>query len=424
MENNKADQSFEGFNEKMKNSELHLFIIWNNALYKKEEILADIRENFLIRNIFSVEWSESKWENNISRFYGTSLPDAKAKIKECGSKCFLAVIVETDGTYQDYRETSKGNAYVNTLMFDKKNQYREMTGGGHKIHSTNTVTETDHDFTLLFGVNSEDFIKKYKKNEKEVIFREDTFCLSGFPSLNDFLYTLNNCINYVVLRDFENDLHELIENEDYDLDILCDNAENASLTLAAKESRGHSDTLYCVSISNKKVFIDIKQIDDGYYCEKLARDILENRVMYKNSFYIPDESRLYKSHLLHALIHKNNYENEYNDRLAFLYKEHDRKESKNRKIESLSKWMIENDYYISVYSKNPEKLNVDNVRLFDKKCFNPRIVEEIKIRQTIKKLEQENESLKKQLEIITNTKGYKLIEAIRKPIIWLRRIVK
>lgn len=408
----------------MKNNELHLFILWNNALYKKEEILADIRNNFLIRNIFGVEWSENKWEENISRFYGTSLPDTKAKIKECGSRNFLAVIVETDNLDYDYRETSKGNAYVNTLMFDKKNQYREITGGGHKIHSTNTVKETDHDLTLLFGVNSDDFIKKYKKNENEIIFREDTYCLNGFPSLNDFLYTLNNCINYVVLRDFENNLHELIENENYDLDILCDNAKNASITLAAKELGIQNDTLYYVYISNKKALIDIKQIDDGYYCEKLAKDILENRVMYKNSFYIPDETRLYMSHLLHALIHKSNYENEYNDRLALLYKEHDNKESKNKKIDFLSKWMIENDYYISVYSKNPEKLNVENVRLFDKKCFNPRIVEEIEIRQTIKKLEQENENLRNQLEIITNTKGYKLIEAMRKPIIWLKRKMK
>ncbi len=408
----------------MKNNELHLFIIWNNALYKKEEILADIRNNFFIRNIINIEWSENKWEKNISRFYGTSLPDTKAKIKECGSRNFLVVIVETDNLDYDYRETSKGNAYVNTLMFGKKNQYRDLTGGGHKIHSTNTIKETDHDLTLLFGTNGVDFLNKYKKNENEIIFREDTYCLDGFPSLNDFLYTLNNCINYVILRDFENDLYEFVEDENCDLDILCDNAKNASITLAAKELERQNDTLYYVYINNKKALIDIKQTDDGYYCEKLANDILENRVMFKNSFYIPDETRLYKSHLLHALIHKNNYESEYNNRLAFLYKEHDSDEGKSKKIEFLSKWMIENDYYISVYSKNPEKLNIENVCLFDKKCYNPRIIEEIKVKQTIKKLEQENENLRNQLEIITNTKGYKLIEIIRKPIIWLKRKTK
>ena len=43
-------------------------------------------------------------------------------------------------------------------MFDLKTKYRKWTGGGHKIHATNNTQETNHDITLLLGINYNDYL--------------------------------------------------------------------------------------------------------------------------------------------------------------------------------------------------------------------------------------------------------------------------
>ena len=41
--------------------EIHLFIIWQNALNKKEEILADMEKSFEILAQYKIEWSKDKY---------------------------------------------------------------------------------------------------------------------------------------------------------------------------------------------------------------------------------------------------------------------------------------------------------------------------------------------------------------------------
>ena len=50
-------------------------------------------------------------------------------------------------------------------MFDSKFMYREWTGGGHKIHCTNSIDETNHDLTLLLDKNAEDYLNDANKIE-------------------------------------------------------------------------------------------------------------------------------------------------------------------------------------------------------------------------------------------------------------------
>ena len=54
--------------------EIHLFILWENALYKKQEILKDMQESFDILGMYNITWSKEKFSENLSRFYGTNLP--------------------------------------------------------------------------------------------------------------------------------------------------------------------------------------------------------------------------------------------------------------------------------------------------------------------------------------------------------------
>ena len=72
---------------------LFLFIIWEKSRHKTKEILEDLKENYVIRSAYNVKWSQENFLNNLQRFYGKSLPDAKIKAELCGTGSFLAIII-------------------------------------------------------------------------------------------------------------------------------------------------------------------------------------------------------------------------------------------------------------------------------------------------------------------------------------------
>lgn len=403
-------------------TDLFIFIIWRNAYNHLDEIIADIKANFYIRNIFKMKWSAKNWENNLSRFYGAKLDDIKAKIRECGKEEFTLILIEDKNSKYEKRTTSRGEEIVNVNLFDKKSEYRLLTGGGYLIHATNSVRETNHDLTLLFGLNSEDFKKQYKPNERIIEYNNDLFGCASWNSINDIFYALNNCSNYVVLRDFENNLNELNYDSNYDADILCDDLLSTQRVLNAKQEFQNESIIYRTKLNNHDVLFDIKYTGDDYYCLPLELDILKHREIH-NNYYIPSEDFLYNSHLLHAIIHKDNYETVYNNRLAELYKNHDVNRSKQSYIDDLSKWMIDSKYNITVYKNNPNNTNVDNIRLFDSRLYDSTIIKELEYNLKINKLEKDNYVLKEELSTIKNTKGYKMLELIRKYIIKVKNII-
>lgn len=401
---------------------IFIFIIWKNAYKHRKEIILDIKDNFNIRNIIRIKWDSNKWEENLSRLYGAKLEDIKAKIKECGKEEFTLIILEDPKPVYKKRTTSHGEEIVNINMFDKKNKYRELTGGGFLIHASNSIKETNHDLTLLLGFNIEDYLVHFDLNKNEVEYKNNVIGCDGWNNISDILYVLNNCCNYVVLRDFENDLEELNYNANYDADILCDNLSSTVKVLNAKQIYINDSWLYQMKLNNKYILFDIKYVGDDYYCESLEKDILNNREVH-HGYYIPNSSYLYNSHLLHALIHKDNFESEYNKRLSELYKNHSANKDIKYYIKQLSKWMINNGYTITIYKNNPNKTNINNIHLFDNKLYDSMIIKELEYNKKINCLIRENDSLKNELAIIKNTKGYKILELLRKIIIKVKNII-
>ena len=91
----------------MNNSEsgLYIFVIWEKARRQTQDILDDLKKNFVIREIFEVEWNKKNFLNNLKRFYGQSLSDAEEKAKVCGIGPFLLIVVSDSNP--DLREPSK-----------------------------------------------------------------------------------------------------------------------------------------------------------------------------------------------------------------------------------------------------------------------------------------------------------------------------
>ena len=118
-------------------------------------------------------------------------------------------------------------------------------------------------------------------------------------------YILNNTINYVVLRNFNCLPDMAYEDEHGDIDILCDNLENLCfITNATKIYRQPFRVHFYVLINKQKVKFDFRFIGDGYYDSNFQKNILGNKILHKNCFYIPNEEHYFYSLLYHALLHK------------------------------------------------------------------------------------------------------------------------
>lgn len=332
--------------------EIHLFIIWENGREKQNEILEDIKLNFEIIKVIDMEWSKESFSTNLSRFYGTNLPKGSSKEQHCGNGKFLLIIVKDTNPKYEERLTSKGPKIVNVNMFDKKDAYRNITGGGHKIHGTNDENETNHDLTLLLDKNIEDFLKENNRkwNEKIEYISKDLFGNNRWNTVNDMFYALNNCTNYAILRNYESLPNEIYEKDHNDIDIICDSLEDVAYVLNAKpvfeeKYRVH----YKTNVENRVAYFDLRHIGDNYYFEKIEKNILNERVYNKKGFYTLSKENYFYTLLYHALIQKYDLQNDYKEKLMQMNIELLSVDTTLEEYcEILKKWMIKNEYLMVV----------------------------------------------------------------------------
>ena len=302
--------------------ELHLIVLWQNARYKQKEILDDIKSQVKILEVIEIEWSPENVASNFTRFYGVKLPNRSFKEKECGRGKFLTVVVKDQNPVYDYVETSRGFEYINKHLFELKEKYRSWTRGGHKIHTTNTPAETNHDITLLLGVNYNDYLKtapvSWDGSFKQ-IKRDITGC-NGWKDIKEFFYVLNATSNYCVLRNYEilpekfrSDLHG-------DIDILTDNYDDMVFLTGAKpvfkkKYRVHNK----VKIAGQDVFFDFRSLGDNYYCYDFEYNILKTRLLNENNIYVPNPENAFYSLVYHCVIQKKEIAVDYYDKVKSLF---------------------------------------------------------------------------------------------------------
>lgn len=215
--------------------ELHLIILWEHARYKQNEILQDIQKQLKVLECYDIKWNKSNIAKNFTRFYGVKLDDNSAKEKECGQGRFLLITVLDENPKYDFVETSRGYEYANVNILKLKEKYRLWTGGGSKVHATNSVKECNHDITLLLGKNYKDYLDT-APNSWDGTFKtlnSDLTGTEGWKNLQEVFYVLNNTINYVVLRNHECLPEQFNTKEHGDIDILVDDYQNAIFLLDA-----------------------------------------------------------------------------------------------------------------------------------------------------------------------------------------------
>lgn len=350
-------------------NEVHLFIIWEHARTIEQKIISDISKKFRILKIYEVHWSKDKFSENLSRFYGTQLPPNSKKEVHVGTNPFLAIIVEDNNPVYEVHTTTKGDKKVNTKLFTSKSEHREWTGGGHKIHASNTTEEADHNLTLLFGKNSKDFIKSIGNKSSLQIeeWHNDLVGSNGWDSLEQLFYVLNNTIKYVVLRNFDPLPNNYYAKNHGDIDLLVSNYDDARfITNATSVFKKNYRVYSTVKIAEEKIFFDFRHLDDNYYDKAWEEHILNYR-KFKNCFYIPSEEDYFYSLLYHAIIQKPELSSDYKKNLVALAKTNGIKLSQssfktNEAIDLLSNFLSTNNYSFTQPNDKSVYFHSDNIR--------------------------------------------------------------
>ena len=391
--------------------ETHLFILWENARYKEKEILEDIKKSFNIIGKYNITWNKEIFSKNLSRFYGTNLPKNSGKEQHCGNGDFLLIIVEVENPKYEQRDTlSKGIQTVNINMFDKKTYYRELTGGGHKVHATNSEKETNHDLTLLLGKSLKDFLKEVEGKEESIVnLKQDLIGTDGFKTVKEMFYVLNNCIDYAVLRNYETLPEEIYTNEHNDIDLICDSYENAAYILNAEkvfpeEYRIH----YKVKVEDKIAFFDLRYIGDNYYYYNLEKALLENRIYNSKGFYTVSEEEYFYTLLYHAILHKPTFSEDYKNKLNKMRPNLDFKDDE-KSIQILNNWLFKKGYNITIPIDKSVLFNKENAKKFDRILG----IEQIEKEELIENLQKEKDILTEELQRIVNSKSWRITEPIR-----------
>ncbi len=293
---------------------IFMYIIWNNAYTFKERIISDLSSSFNVIKTIEIEWSEDKFSENLTRFYGQKLPKNSFKEKAVGIGPFTLVVLEDETPVYETRHTTSGDEVVNIHTFEKKMLYRQLTNlpsGNNCVHGTNTIKETDHDMTLLLGEASEDFINHYEGYPSTL--KEDVVGSRGWDSLEKLFYVLNHTSNYAVLRNYEGLPDNYYLDGHNDIDFLVDRYDEFRGICNAREVFRRKNRVQCMcTVAGKDVQIDIRHCGDGYYDTNWEQDILNNRML-KNGVYVPCELDYKYSLLYHALIHKRTIAEDYKD---------------------------------------------------------------------------------------------------------------
>lgn len=319
-------------------AETHLVIVWAGAAEHRDRILEDLAGPFTIRDVVDRTWPDH--EANLSRFYGVNLRGGGGK----GEGQFRAIVVTDPYPEYEERRTSRGVKTVNARVFDRKMRYRKWAGGGHKVHATNTVDEARHDLALLHGTTPESYVTEWdgaiRLDERPLLGA------NGWDDIHQLLFVMNQCLNYVVLRNFEGFPEDVTLKGHGDVDLLVSNLKrarhilNSTPAFPGQEHRVHDR----VVVGGRKIPFDLRHLGDDYYPKQWQRRILKHRVMERGLFWRPNDEHYFYSLLYHALVHKKAMRADYISRLTELAPKVGVSFSESEAIPLLRTWMRQHQY--------------------------------------------------------------------------------
>lgn len=325
--------------------EFHIIIVWEMARSYMQQIEKEIEKYFTIKWKCEYCWEAELAGENYAAFYGEKLEDIQYKVEHCGKGAFLIYIVEDKEPVYEIRDTTSGRRKVNANLFDLKAVLRNMVGGGHRIHASDTRTEANTNSLSLFGMGLETALMELSKDDEAegglTKICRNISGVGGWKSWKEFFDILNRCTPYVVLRNYETVLVQDNINHG-DTDILVEDRDAAKAIIAGRKIyQGKERVLYAIIVNGKEELVDLRYVGDNYYCTDWEKKIIKDRCLHESGiFYMPDKREESYMLLYHALVHKPFLSRDYVKKLDKAFGEKCREELK--KI--LQDFMVQNQY--------------------------------------------------------------------------------
>lgn len=354
--------------------EIHVFILWQNGKKYKLQLYKELEQNFEILSHFDVQWDKNSFSANLSKFYGQKLTSSGSKIKHIGTGPFDLFLIRDRSPDYQMRKTSRGHAIVNIRIFDFKENFRSVMGGGHLLHASNDSFEAKHDFCLLFGMPIDKYDVAGVSKLKPLTHLPG---VAGWRSVAEIFTVLNECDEYVVMRNFD-PLPDAVELSHHgDIDLLSRNWRYTRDLLSAepKFNDSHRRHFKVTMSDHSSIPFDLRDEEDNYYDPKWSSSVLDTRVLSARGVHIPSAEHLEFMTIYHALVHKH-----------FISKDYavgGPKRSWAQRLERLHDFMQQRHYTftlpddrsvgfdnrfrpdkISTVARNLKSLHIDNVKPF------------------------------------------------------------
>lgn len=181
-----------------------------------------------------------------------------------------------------------------------------------------------------------------------------------WSNLDEFFNYINNKVEYVILRNWEDYSSINLLNNGDDIDILCrDKTDFINAVGAVPLHHAHNRGNFYINIGAQKIRIDIRYVGDGYYCRKWEEEILKNRTLDMKGFYIPNSEDYMYSLLYHALVQKPKLSLLYYQKLNIMFG--DIKRNELEFLHVLKMYMDKNHFYVDYPLDMAVFLNMANI---------------------------------------------------------------
>lgn len=251
-------------------SELNLFVLWPRARAQEREILEDIERNFQIVARIEAEWPTGvDAESGYRRFYGVMLPDRIRKKKDSGEGRFLIVIVRDVCPDYGLSNAKRGLERTNRHMFDAKWRYRNLCGGRHCVHGTNSQAEARRDIMMLTGQS----IGSWMDGTASGCGLNVLPGQRGWRSLDEVFALLEETCVYAILPNARGRSESATGMVGDEIELLVGHAAECRYLLNATREEG----VYRVSVDGRDVHFRFRVLGDGFYDEAWERAMLRAR---------------------------------------------------------------------------------------------------------------------------------------------------
>ncbi len=336
------------------NANVQLLIIWHNAMPYKDEILAQLKSSSTLIKTIEMTWSQNHLQSNFSRFFNKKISLRQIE-KDFGVGAFLVCFVsQTDNRVQNwYKDVINKTKGISLYLSEKPNR----------------------DATLLFGKCIDDVLTdEILMNQEYKKLNRDLVGALPFENLDHLFYVLNNTINYVVLRNYENLPNHFDPSIHGDIDLLVEDLSKViSITNATKMFPEKTTSVaYLVNLSDSVIQFDFRYLGDNYLDKQWECDILRSANFTppyapSHNIMIMSPVHQYFTLLYHAYVQKIKIASDYPDKLrnfalpiGATYKEDVR-----FSMRQLQDFLKENKYKVSIPSEKEGTLNWKNLKYLD-----------------------------------------------------------